>query len=410
MTKPLDGIRVLDVTTFLSGPYATQLLAGLGAEVIKVEQPAGGDPARISPPFGGPAGAGVAPITEQDLSFGFLKRCRNKKSITLNLKSAKGKEIFLSLAKKSDVVMENFRPGTMDRLGLGYSELSKVNPKIIYCSLSGFGLTGAYAHLPAFDIVIQAMSGLMTTNGTEDMPPLKVGLTLADLAGGLYSVIGILAAIQQRHVTGRGQLVECSMLEALLSLQLDEAPDFWAAQGKPLRSGNRLLRLTPFNAYPSRDGWVVIASGNDTHWARIAQAMGQPELAADARFQRQSARTANANEVDELITRWTKTMNNEEIVSLLEKCEVPCAPVRDILKVLQDEELKARGAIVDLEHPATGVIDGYKSWGMPIKFSDAKAAFDQPAPFLGQHNHEVYADLLGLSESELRELVLQGVV
>ncbi|KKM10106.1 hypothetical protein SY88_15825 [Clostridiales bacterium PH28_bin88] len=410
MSGLLQGIKILDVTTFLSGPYATQLLAGLGAEVIKVEQPGSGDPARISPPFVGPRGASGTPLTPDDMSFGFLKRCRNKKSITLNLKSAKGREIFRDLAAKVDVVMENFRPGTMERLGIGYQELKAVNPGLVYCTLSGFGVSGSYAALPAFDIVIQAMSGMMTVNGTPDMPPLKVGLTLADLAGGMYAVIGILAALQYRNQTGKGQMVECSMLDALISLMLDEAPDFWSTQGRPVRMGNRLLRLTPFNSYPTRDGFIVIAGGNDIHWQRICKAMGREDLVEDPRYETQAQRAANADEVDAEIASWTKTKSSQEVVDVLIKYEVPCGPVRDILDVLQDEELKKRGTIVDLEHPAVGKIDGFKAWGLPIKFSEAEAGFDRPAPILGAHNQEVYGRMLGLKEDDLEKLEKEEVI
>lgn len=224
----LEGIRILDATTFLSGPYCTLLLAGMGAEVIKVEQPQTGDPARQSPPFAGPQGASGKPLTRDDMSFGFLKRSRNKKSVTLNLKHPQGKQLFLDLARHADVVVENFRPGIMDRLGVGYEQLREVNPALIYCTLSGFGLSGTYASLPAFDIVVQAMSGLMSINGTPDSPPVKVGMTLGDLAGGLFATVGILAALEHRQRTGVGQLVECSMLDALIAMMLDEAPDFWA--------------------------------------------------------------------------------------------------------------------------------------------------------------------------------------
>lgn len=410
MTKPLEGIKILDVTTFLSGPYCTLLLGGLGAEVIKVENPRGGDPSRISPPFAGPKGASGSRQTEEDLSFGFLKRCRNKKSITINLKDPRGKELFKELAKKVDVVMENFRPGTMDRLGLGAETLRELNPSLIYCSLSGFGLSGAYAKLPAFDIVIQAMSGIMSINGDPASPPVKAGLTLGDLAGGLFSAIGILAALQQRHVTGEGQVVEVSMLDAMIALLLDEAHDFWAGQGKSLRMGNRLLRLTPFNSYPTSDGFVVIASGNDKHWERILKAIERDDLIGDARYAVQAERTARADEVDEIITAWTKNRDTETVVKRLQDFEVPCAPVREMQEVLQDEELRKRGTLTSLVHPTAGSLEEYASWDMPVRFSNARVGFDQPAPRLGQHNNEVFGSVLGLTEREISQLKEQGVI
>lgn len=404
MTKPLEGIKILDATTFLSGPYATLLLAGMGAEVIKVEQPNGGDPARVSPPFAGKNGTVAKPGEKGDISFGFLKRCRDKKSITLNLKHPKGKELFKELAQKVDVVVENFRPGTLDKLGVGYQELKEINPRLIYCSLSGFGLSGAYRDLPAFDIVVQAMSGLMSINGSPDSPPVKTGVTLGDLAGGLFAALGILAALRYRDLTGRGQLVETSMMDALIALMLDEAPDFWASQGRSLRMGNRLLRLTPFNSYLTNDGYIVIANGNDLHWERLLKAMGREDLIGDSRFSIQAQRTANADEVDAIITSWTQTKSSQEAVDILVQCEVPCGPVRDILDVLQDQELIKRGTVVDFEHPKTGKVEGFKTWGMPIKFSEVSVGFEKPAPELGAHNQEIYEGLLGLTSAELEAL------
>ncbi|MHB1404909.1 MAG: CaiB/BaiF CoA transferase family protein [Desulfitobacteriaceae bacterium] len=410
MTKPLEGITILDATTFLSGPYATLLLAGMGAKVIKVEQPKSGDPARISPPFAGKNGAATKPLDKEDLSFGILKRGRDKQSITLNLKHDKGKEIFKELAKRVDVVVENFRPGTMDKLGVGYERLKELNPGLIYCSLTGFGLSGSYRDLPAFDIVVQAMSGLMSINGMPGSPPAKTGVILGDLAGGLFSVIGILAALRHREITGKGQLVETSMLDALLALILDEAPDFWASQGHSVQMGNRLLRLTPFNSYPTMDGYIVIASGNDQHWERLLKAMKRGDLIEDSCFNSQSQRTANADEVDAIIAEWSRSMTTQEAADILVKHEVPSGPVRDVIDVLQDKELAKRGTIVDIQHPTAGTIEGFKTWGFPIKFSEAEAGFEQPAPFLGAHNKDIYQDLLGYTAAEMEELKSNNVI
>ncbi|WP_206811563.1 CaiB/BaiF CoA transferase family protein [Paradesulfitobacterium ferrireducens] len=410
MTKPLEGITILDATTFLSGPYATLLLAGMGARVIKVEQPKSGDPSRISPPFAGKNGAAAKPLDKEDLSFGMLKRGRNKESITLNLKHEKGKEIFRELAKRVDVVVENFRPGTMDKLGVGYDVLKVLNPGLIYCSLSGFGLSGSYRDLPAFDIVVQAMSGLMSINGMPDSAPVKTGVIMGDLAGGMFSALGILGALRYRDLTGKGQLVETSMLDALLALILDEAPDFWASEGHSVRMGNRLLRLTPFNSYPTLDGYIVIASGNDQHWERLLKAMEREDLMGDSRFNNQPQRTANADGVDAIISAWSSTMTTQDAVNILIQYEVPSGPVRDVIDVLKDQELIKRGTLVDIQHPTAGTIKGFKAWGYPIKFSEAEAGFDQLAPFLGANNKEVYRDLLGLTDAEIEELRANKVI
>ncbi len=407
---PLAGLRILDATTFLSGPYCTLMLAGLGAEVIKVEQPRQGDPARQSPPFAGPRGGSGSPETPEDMSFSILKRCRNKKSITLNLKTEKGKEMFLQLARQVDVVVENFRPGIMDRLGVGYNRLREVNPALIYCTISGFGITGAYAGLPAFDIVVQAMSGLMSINGLPDSPPEKVGMTLGDMAAGLFAAVGILAALQHRHRTGQGQLVECSMLDALMAMILDDAPDFWASQGLPMKVGNRLRRLTPFNSYPTTDGHVVIAGGHDGLWERILQVMGREDLVGDPRYRRQADRTARADEVDAIIAAWTSVHTTQEVVDALVRAEVPVGPVRNVLEALEDRELLQRKAVVPLEHPLVGTLPQFKAMGLPIKFSEAEAGFTRPAPLLGEHNLEVYSRMLGLDEKTLADLAGEGVI
>ena len=410
MTKPLEGITILDATSFLSGPYATLLLAGMGAKVIKVEQPKVGDPARISPPFAGKNGVAAKALDREDLSFGILKRARNKQSITLNLKHDKGKEIFKELAKRADVVVENFRPGTMDKLGVGYDELKGLNPGLIYCSISGFGLSGKYRDLPAFDIVVQAMSGLMSINGMPDSPPVKTGVLLGDIASGMFSAIGILAALRYREITGKGQQVETSMLDALLALILDDSLDFWSSQGHSVRMGNRLLRLTPFNSYSTRDGYIVIASGSDQHWERLLKAMNREDLIGDSRFNIQSQRTVNADEVDAMIAAWSRSMMTQEAVEILVKYEVPCGPVRDFLDILQDEELAKRGTLVDIQHPTAGKIEGFKAWGFPVKFSEAEVGFKQPAPILGAHNKEIYEDLLGLTPAEIEELKSNNVI
>lgn len=406
----LTGIRIIDVTSFLSGPYGTQILAGLGAEVIKVEMPQGGDPARISPPFAGPQGAKDRPQTEDDLSFGFLKRNRNKKSVAIDLKKEAGKELFLEMVRQADVVVENFRPGTMAKLGLSYDKLREVNPKIIYCSLSGFGLSGAYSDMPAFDIVIQAMSGLMSINGDPASPPMKAGLTLGDLAGGLYSVIGIMAALRYRELTGEGQLVEVSMLDSLMSLLMDEAPDFWAKQGVSPRMGNRLLRLTPFNSYQAEDGWLVIAGGNDAHWQKILEAIDRHDLKEEPRYLKQADRTANADEVDQIIGDWTGSRSVAEAVATLQQLGIPCAPVKDISQVLEDKVLREeRKVLVDVNHPTAGKIAEFQTYDIPVKFSQDEAKLTKPAPVLGEHTRAILADL-GISEARLETLAAEGVI
>jgi crotonobetainyl-CoA:carnitine CoA-transferase CaiB-like acyl-CoA transferase len=410
MSKPLEGIRILDLTQFLAGSYCTMIFSGLGAEVIKIEPPVKGDPARHMPPYAGEKGVSIFKQTKDDISLAVLKRCRNKKSISLNLKSPKGKELFLHLVEKADVVMENFRPGIMKKLGLPYSVLSGANPKIVYCSLTGFGAGGDYANLPAFDIVIQAICGAMSVNGYPDGPPTKTGIATSDLAGGLFSCIGIMAALEYRHKTGKGQQVDVSMLDSVLSFMMDEAPDFWVSQGYPPRSGSRLTRLTPFNVYKARDGYYVIASGSNDHWSSILNIMGREDLADDDRYKDQPGRIERADEVDAIINAWSEKKYVKNVLTALETKGIPCSQVREVPEVLSDKNLLDLGTVVPIIHPDIGEVPSVKAAGMPIRFSLSKTGFDQPAPQVGQNNSEIYGNWLGLKDKMLAELIGEGII
>lgn len=410
MSKPLEGLRILDLTQFLAGSYCTMIFGGLGAEVIKIERPGSGEPARSNPPYAGAKGVSLFRQTQEDISLSILKRCRNKKAITLNLNSTEGKELFLQLVAKADVVMENFRPGTMSKLGLPYSVLAEANPEIIYCSLTGFGPEGAYALMPAFDIVIQAIGGAMSVNGFADGPPSKCGIALGDLSGGLFSSIGILAALEHRRKTGKGQELYVSMMESTLSMMMDEAHDFWQNQGQPPRSGSRLTRLTPFNAYKAKDGYFVIASGSNQHWFDILKVMGREDLIEDIRYKDQSDRVNRADEVDAIVNSWAEKISIEEALAALEVQGIPCAPVREIPEVLADKNFLESGAIVPIVHPSCGEIPSVKAAGLPIHFSLSESGFDQPAPTVGQNNAEIYSDLLNLSIQELEELNSRKII
>lgn len=410
MTKPLEHVRILDLTQFLAGSYCTMLFAGMGAEVIKIERPGVGEPARSTPPYAGPNGVNIARQTAEDISLSILKRCRGKKGITLNLRAPEGKELFLKMVEKADVVVENYRPGTMEKLGLDYPVLAKANPAIVYCSLTGFGAIEAYKDLPAFDIVIQALSGAMSTNGQTDGPPTKNGLGIADEGGGLFACIGILAALEYSRKTGQGQQVTISMMESVLSMLMDESPDFWLTQGMPLRSGNRLTRLTPFNSYQASDGYFVIASGSNAHWEGILKAMGREDLIGDKRYADISDRIKCADEVDGIINEWAKNVTVKEAIDALNSYTIPCAPVREIPEVYADEHLIEAGAIVNIQHPTCGEIAAVKAAGNPLRFSLADTSFDKPAPTVGQHNLEIYQELCGLSEEKVKELIANKII
>ena len=410
MAKILQGIRVIDLTQFLSGPFCTQLLAGMGAEVIKVEPPGLGATERTSPPFAGPNGAVISKQSPEDLSLSVLKRSRNKKSVTLNLKAPEGKEMLLDMIKKADVVMENFRPGTLEKLGLPYEVLKEANPKIIFCSLNGFGDIEEYSKLPAFDIVVQAMSGAMAINGFKDMPPVRSGIAVSDLSASLYSCIGILSALIYRDKTGEGQKVSVSMMEATMSLILDEGHDFWAAQGRPPRDGSRVARLTPFNIFDAADGNYVIASGGDVHWQAILKVMGREDLAEDPRYKDAGERSKRTYEVDDIVNDWSRNLTRDAVISALQAAGVPCAKVSTATEAMKDPALVKFGSVIPIDHPTAGKIEGLSSWENPIHFSADDVRFSKPAPMLGANNPDVYKEILGIDAAKLAELKEKGVI
>lgn len=408
--KLLSGIRVLDVSNYLSGPFASLLLAGLGAEVIKVERPKIGDPCRWNPPFANPNQISFGRQAEEDLSLIFLKRNRGKKSITLNLQSEKGKEIFLDLAQKVDVVLENFTPGVMDRLGLGYAVLKEKNPKIIYCSISGFGQTGPYSDYQAYDLVIQAMSGVMAITGEENGSPLRCGFLVGDQGSALFANIAILSAYIERQRTGRGRAIDISMQESLFSMIMDDTWELALSQGLPVRTGNRLTRLVPFNGYPSKDGYVVICTASDDQWQNLLRAMGREDLKEDARYRLSASRVQNVREVEALIKDWIKEKTTQEALQILRKNRVPCSPILEIQEVLNDPQLKHRNMIANLVHPIYGKVPGASGAGVPFKFSEIDLQYDKPAPILGENNEEIYSQLLGYDGQKLAQLKKEEVI
>ena len=410
MKRPLEDIRILDLTTFLSGPYATMILAYLGAEVIKVERPGTGDPVRDNPPYYGPQGIVFNRQDKRDLSFSMLKRGRGKKSITLNLQSAKGKEVCKELVKKVDIVAENFAPGVMDRLGVGYQELRKIKPDLIYFSISGFGQDGPYRNLAAFDPVVQGMSGVMEVTGYPENPPVRMGLAAGDQVAALYAVIGTLAAIRYREKTGKGQAVDISMMDGLFSLLFDEALDVYVERGIPIRTGNRRLRLTPFSSFRAKDGFLTICTAADAHWTNLLKAMGREDLIEDARYKTQDQRMKNADEVDAIVESWTSTQEKKKAVEILRKFGIASGIVATIPEVLEDPQLHFRNMVMDFEHPEFGNVKGAKAFNIPTKLTESAGHFDRPGPYLGAHNEEIYSGWLGYSKEELSQLQKEGVI
>jgi len=411
-TKPLEGIRVLDLTVALAGPYGSLLLGGLGAEVIRVESPSGGDIARNNPPYVNQEGIHFGVRQPDDVSLSILNRARNKKSITLDLKSEQGRALFMRLAQECDVLIENASEGATSRLGVDYESVRKANPKIIYASVKAFGEPSPYPNLKGMDIIVQALSGIMDVTGFADGPPTRLGLPMADLVTPLFAVNGILSALIHRGRTGVGQHVQVSMLDCLASLVAEEHFDVYLGEGYPRRSGNFLERLTPFGVYQTQDGYIALVAFQPDWFANLAEAMGRPELAEDPRFAALGPRNKNSATVNTIIREWMLGRSSAEVIrELQEKRGVPCAEVRSPEQVLGDPELQRRGAVVPLVHPGLAA-SGTSAMGMglPIRFSASPAGFDQPAQALGESNESVYRDLLGLSEPELRQLRDKGVI
>jgi crotonobetainyl-CoA:carnitine CoA-transferase CaiB-like acyl-CoA transferase len=306
--------------------------------------------------------------------------------------------------------VENFAPGVMDRLGVGYEAVKKVKPDIIFCSISGFGQDGPYRNLGAFDPVVQGMSGVMEVTGYPENPPVRTGLAAGDQVASLYGVIGLLSALRFRDKTGKGQAIDISMMDGLFSLLMDEALDVYVDRGIPIRTGNRRLRLTPFNSYKAKDGYVVICTGADAPWFSLLKAMGREDLLEDPRYKTLDSRMKNADGVDALVESWTSTLGKREVAELMRKSGIASGIVATIPEVLCDPQLKARGMIVDLEHPEFGKVQGAVSHNIPIKMSESQGGFERPGQYLGAHNEEIYGGWLNRSPEEMARLKKEGVI
>jgi crotonobetainyl-CoA:carnitine CoA-transferase CaiB-like acyl-CoA transferase len=407
---PLEDITVLDLTTALAGPFATLLLAGLGARVIKIEDPAGGDSSRTNAPYLGSEGGTLARQHEDDISVSALNRLRNKLGITLNLKHPQARAVYVDLVKTADVIVENFSRGALERLGVGYNFAQEVNPRIVYCSITGFGSAGETGPGKAMDAIIQALSGVMTTSGGPQDPPVRIGVPFADLTAPLFGVIGVLAAIHEAQRTGLGQHVDVSMLGVMTMMVAGEPFDLLERCGVPQRTGLTVPRLAPFGIYRTLSGFVAICAPTETFAHSLFQAIGRPELAADPRFAQRDARVVNVSEVDAIVEAFTCSRTSADVIAALEKAGVPAAEVRDPKDAVRDPRVVSRAETVPLAHPKFGVVEDVYGMGMPIKFSRAQAGFDQPPPALGEHNQAVYCDLLGYSGERFEELKAGRVI
>ena len=395
MAGPLAGIKVLDLTRVLAGPYTTMILSDLGAEVIKIEQPGIGDESRNFGPF------------KNGFSLYFMSVNRGKRSVTLNLKSERGKTIFKQLVKQSDILVENFRPGTMKKFGLDYEALAAEHPSLIYAACSGFGQTGPFAQQGAYDMIIQGMGGIISITGEPDGPPVRVGTSISDITAALFTTIGILSALHHRNNTGKGQLVDVAMLDSLVAVLENAIVRYFATDEIPKPLGSRHPAITPFEAFESADGHVIIAIGNDVLWAKFCEHVDRKNLISDPRFSSNAERTANHSELFPILSEIMRQRTTDEWIDALEKIGVPCGPINTIDKVVSHPQVQAREMITQVVHQVTGAVEVP---GVPIKLSDTPGDVDAPAPGLGEHTDEILTDMLKMSSDEMEQLRQEGII
>ena len=396
MTKPLENIVILDLTRVLVGPFCTMLLSDLGAEIIKVEIPGSGDDSRAFGPF------------LHNRSLYFLSINRGKKSISLNLKAEKGKQLLKDLAMHCDVIVENYRPGTMEKLGLGYEVLKELNPRLIYAAASGYGHSGPDSLKPAYDILAQARGGIMSITGWEDCPPTRVGMSLGDITASLFMATGINAALYHREKTGLGQKVDIAMLDSQVAILENALVRYQAEGASPLPIGNRHPTIAPFQAYQAEDRYFVVAVGNDALFKAFANAIGLPGLLEDERFASNRLRCENLYRLNEILDPVFAQKPVQHWLHILDQAGIPSAPINDVEAVMNDPQVLARNMIVEVQDSLAGKV---QIAGNPIKMSSvAESPVRGAVPEIGEHNRQIYSELLGLSEAELQELANEGVI
>jgi len=393
---PLSGVVVIDLSRILAGPYCTMLLGDLGAEVIKVEAPSRGDGSREwGPPWAGGESAYYLSIN------------RNKKSITLNLKSEKGREILRKLIGKGDVLVENFLPGTMERWGFDYERVKEINPRIIYCSITGYGQYGPYKDRPGYDFIIQAQGGIMSITGPVEGPPMKVGVAIVDVTAGLFAAVAILAALHERGKSGKGQYIDIALLDSQVAWLVNVASNYLVSGEVPRRYGNAHPNIVPYELFEAEDGWFALGVGSDRQWQKLCQVIGRPELAQDSRFATNPKRVENREELIPLLQEIFRERKVEEWLGLLIEAGIPCAPVNSIDQVFADPQVQARGMVVEVPHPTA---DKVRLVGSPLKLSRTPVEIRCPPPLLGEHTEEVLTGFLGYTKREIAQLRQEGVI
>lgn len=396
MNKPLEGIKVLDLSRFISGPYGTMLLGDLGADVVKVEKKGKGDDTRTLPPF----------INDESVYYFAVNR--NKRSMELDFRSEEGKKILFEMASGCDILFENFRAGTIDKMGCSYEALKKVNPGIIMISISGFGSSGPYKDRPGFDAAIQAMSGLASITGESEGSPMMYGTYNVDYATALYATISALTALMVREKTGKGQYIEISLLESAASLLLTGIPVYYKTGAVLGRIGNRDRYTSPGNMFKTKDGvYVMMIAGNQQIFVRLCRAMNKETLLEDERFAEQNVRFQHAKEIEDIVAEWYSTMDYQDISRLLDENGIVYAKVESVKDICENPQLMYRNKFVTMEHPAMGEMT---MLGLPMEFSDIKPDLNHPAPMLGQHSIEVLRQWLNLDEDEIEALQKNNVI
>ena len=397
MPGPLASLRIVDLSRIVAGPLATQIFGDYGAEIIKIEQPGLGDDSRQWAP----------PVAPDDSPTYFFSVNRNKKSVTLNLKHPRGKEILRVLVRRSDIVVENFKPGTMEDLGLGYDTLRHDNPRLIYCSISGFGTSGPKREWAGYDAIMQGVTGLMSITGEPDGPPVKVGVALIDEITALYAHGAILAALYHREKSGFGQKVECSLLESGVASLMNAATAYLIAGEVQGRWGSAHPSLVPYQAFKAKDDYLMVGAGNERLWRKFCEVVGTPEWAEDPRFDSNAKRVERRDELVKMIEECLQAKTRDEWVELFGAAGLPTGPINSVADVFQDPQVLHREMVQEVAHPTAGKV---KLLGIPVKFSLTPGAITDPPPLLGQHTEEVLRRLLGLNTAEVARLRQDGII
>ncbi|MDQ0338062.1 crotonobetainyl-CoA:carnitine CoA-transferase CaiB-like acyl-CoA transferase [Caldalkalibacillus uzonensis] len=395
MRGALSGVRVLDLSRVLAGPFSTMILGDLGAEVIKVEAPGGSDDTRA---WGPPFKAGESAY--------YLCTNRNKKALTLNLKTEEGKAVLKQLVRQSDVLIHNFKHGTMEKWQLGYEDLKKLNPRLIYCSITGFGRAGPYKALAGYDYIIQAMSGLMSITGSEESGPLKVGVAITDVMTGLYAVIGITAALYEREQSGEGQSLDLALFDAAISALVNVASNYLISGQLPKLLGNHHPNIVPYQTFPTKDGEMVLAVGNDRQFKKLCRLIDKEEWADDQRFATNDQRVEHRYELADLLSAVFKLKTSAEWQDLFNQHGIPCGPINNMAEVFNDPQVAARQMVVPIEHPTAGEI---RVVGSPLKLSRTPVQFRYPPPLVGEHTEEVLREL-GMDAKGIEALKEKGIL